>query len=476
MLNNLSKTRPTKHDPGNAKLSAFHLKFEESYHALREILDPENTLLIMLMYAYLAYQYQPVEKVKAEKVDSKNAVIQAKESTEILIIESNSVTSLHPPAFNLDEEISKIVYVLLPEIDLDSTVKKLSKLLEPTHYHAIQKPFIKLQKTYAHKENYAKAILPYFYPYLTSLSAKKQWGDSTAISLLYQAVIGDISNLTLYDGASGLGNTSLLLKAHKHILRESHPMPALLSAFVQSLSGNNFDIQIQDSLTAKQKSYQANICICSPSYGMEIKPLWLIGSDYLQFLDILHAIPSSASDSLWVQHCLYHLNATGKAYLILPIGWLFKGGYDLAVREAIVMRNLLESVTILPTGLRQYNQTNLCLVVLNKAKTSEDFWLISAENSILNRHYSGDIAEESIKKIAHLVTHPQENKTSICVKQTQILENKFDLNPSRYFKDSLEIAELELTTELQVLSNCQQQYETAKVKLDELLSLIAPSK
>lgn len=316
-------------------------------------------------------------------------------------------------------------------------------------------------------------MLSCFQPYLTSLSAKKQWGDSTAISLLYQVVMGDVANLTLYDGASGLGNTSQLFNAHTHILREINPMPALLSAFLQALAGNEFDIQLQDSLTAKQPSHQADIGICSPSYGVEIKPLWLIGSKHLQLLDILHPIPTSASNSLWVQHCLYHLNDTGKAYLILPIGWLFKGGYDLAVREALVKRNLLESVTILPTGLRQYNQINLCLVVFNKAKTSEDFWLISTENTVLKRHYGGGIADESILEIAQLVTQPQQSKAAVCVTRTQISDNKFDLTPSRYFKNSLDIAELELTKELETLADYQQQYEMAKNKLDNLLLLIA---
>lgn len=464
-----TKVTPSRRDTKNAKLSTFYSEFNELYQGLSKELAPENALLVMLLYAYLAYHYQPVEKAEP---DTKKTLVKAKENKELFVIKPSATGSVNPLTINLDEEISKIVYVLLPKIDLDLTVEKLSKLLESTRYHTIQKLFLKLRKTYTRKENYAKAILAFFQPYLTSLSAKKQWGDTSAISLLYQAVIGDADNLTLYDGASGLGNTSLLLNTRKQILREINPMPALLSAFLQALAGNDFDIHLQDSLTAKQPSHQADIGICSPSYGVEIKPLWLIGSDYLQFLDILHPIPTSASDSLWVQHCLYHLNDTGKAYLILPIGWLFKGGYDLAVREALVMRNLLESVTILPTGLRQYNQINLCLVVLNKTKTSENFWLISAENTILKRQYGSDIAEESIVQIARLITQPQPNKTAVCVTQTQISDNKFDLTPSRYFKDSLDIAELELTNELENLANRQQQYEMASFQLNKLLLAI----
>ena len=57
--------------------------------------------------------------------------------------------------------------------------------------------------------------------------------------------------------------------------------------------------------------------------------------------------------------------------------------------------------------------------------------------------------------------------------QAQIAQYKYDLNPKRYFKDPLEIATLELTTELTALADYQRQYDLAKVQLGKLLSSIA---
>ncbi|MGD4317790.1 N-6 DNA methylase, partial [Xanthomonas citri pv. citri] len=170
---------------------------------------------------------------------------------------------------------------------------------------------------------------------------------------------------------------------------------------------------------------------------------------------------------------LYHLNDKGRAYLILPIGWLFKGGYDLAVREALVHHNLIESVTLLPLGILQYSQANVCLVVLNTAKTTDAFWLMTAENIQVNRKYGGEIAEQSIAKIIDFIKNPTENNVAVKVTQAQIAQYKYDLNPKCYFKDPLEIATLELTTELTALADYQRQYEAAKVQLDKLLSSIA---
>jgi type I restriction enzyme M protein len=157
----------------------------------------------------------------------------------------------------------------------------------------------------------------------------------------------------------------------------------------------------------------------------------------------------------------------------LPIGWLFKGGYDLAVREALVHHNLIESVTLLPLGILQYSQANVCLVILNTAKTSDELWLMTAENIQVNLKYGGEIAEQSIAKIIDFIKNPTENNDAVKVTQAKIAHYKYDLNPKRYFKDPLEIAALELTTELQALTDYQRQYDLAKLQLDKLLSSIA---
>lgn len=465
-------TKPSKHDAQSAKLIAFRQAFDEHYQSLERVLTPENVVLVMALYAYLAFQYQLDEQIKAVEPISKKSVVKKTKQVELSSITFDTMSVPNSSLQTLNEQIDQIVYLFSNKENINDTVTKLTELLDTVDNGYIRTYFMDLQKEYSITENYAQVIFSLLSRYLTSLSAKKQWGDANDISSLYQAVIGNISNLTLYDGASGLGNTSLMLSPAKLILRERQCMPALLSSLLLEIYGIDFELQVLDSLTIKEPSHQVDISICSPSYGVEIQPLWLIGVNYLQFLNILHPIPSSASDSLWVQHCLYHLHEQGKAYLILPIGWLFKGGYDLAVREALVHRNFIESVTILPMAMRQYNQTNLCLIILNKAKTTENVWLINAESFRIERKYGGGVTQKSIIELGQLIVNPQQNKLTVSASVTQITENKYDLNPTRYFKDPLEIATRELTKELKALADCQQQYEVAKTNLNNLLSLL----
>lgn len=473
MSNNISKAKIE-----NAKLLAFSSDFDDNSQALKALLSSENALLVMVLSAYTAYQYPPAKKDKTQgKSDTKTVVVSTIQARMAQLSEFSFVDPSSQLITNLDNQIDQIVIQFSSKNDTPTITSELSKLFSDCAssygvFNAVQQSWLRLQKTYSTKEKFAQQVVPFLYNKLFPQAIKKQWSDSDAISLLYQAVMGNVSNSTLYDGASGLGNTSLMLSPAKLILREKQCMPALLSSLLLEIYGIDFELQVLDSLTAKEPSHQVDICICSPSYGVEIQPLWLIGVNYLQFLDILHPIPTSASDSLWIQHCLYHLNDKGKAYLILPIGWLFKGGYDLAVREALVHRNFIESVTILPMAIRQYYQTNLCLVILNKAKTSDNVWLINAENFKLEKKYGGGITQKSINELGKLIANPQQNKFTVSASTTQIAEKKYDLTPSRYFKDPLEIATRELTKELKALADCQQQYEFAKVNLNNLLSLL----
>src|SRR5690606_12172214 len=39
-----------------------------------------------------------------------------------------------------------------------------------------------------------------------------------------------------------------------------------------------------------------------------------------------NAVSANAGDSLWIQQAISHLNESGKAYILLPQGILFRGG------------------------------------------------------------------------------------------------------------------------------------------------------
>ena len=458
--------------PNNTKISTFNAVFDKNYQSLRRELTAENAMLVMIVSAYVAYLNEAQQNPIADLVGN---LMTAKDDAKALPHQLAAKELTDQSLLTPNVKIEQILRQFYDSQDLDVVIASLIKLLSDTAHpwQCIQADFSQLQQQFLTAQAYAQQITPLLYQKLHALSIKNQWGDPLAISLLLKGIIGETHGLTLYDGASGVANSGFSLAPGKLILREIHMMPALLSRLLLTMVESDAELKILDSLTAKEESHQADIGICLPSFGNEIQPFALTEVNYLQPLNVFHTIPSSASESLWVQLYLYHLNDKGRAYLILPIGWLFKGGYDLAVREALVHQNLIESVTLLPLGILQYSQANVCLVVLNTAKTTDAFWLMTAENMLLNGKYGGEVAEQSMEKIIDFIKNPTENNAAVKVTQAQIAQYKYDLNPKRYFKDPLEIATLELTTELTALADYKRQYDLAKVQLDKLLSSIA---
>ncbi len=76
MLNHsaVDKTRVRKRNTQGAQLTAFRQTFDEHYQLLCQMLTTENALLVMLVHAYVAYQYQPLKKLKQENTITKKAI------------------------------------------------------------------------------------------------------------------------------------------------------------------------------------------------------------------------------------------------------------------------------------------------------------------------------------------------------------------------------------------------------------------
>src|SRR5690606_19373059 len=89
---------------------------------------------------------------------------------------------------------------------------------------------------------------------------------------------------------------------------------------------------------------------------------------YLLSQESQSTIPMTAGDSLWLQLALWALNDTGKGYVFLPKGWLFRGGYDAQVREYFIENELIDCIVQLPSKFFNHTTIAPVLVILNKAK------------------------------------------------------------------------------------------------------------
>jgi type I restriction-modification system DNA methylase subunit len=82
--------------------------------------------------------------------------------------------------------------------------------------------------------------------------------------------------------------------------------------------------------------------------------------------------PRSSADLAWIQHAIAHLNDEGRAYVITPMGTLFRGGQDKAIRTELVRRGCVEAVVGLPGKLLPHVSIPLVVWVLSRPGATKD--------------------------------------------------------------------------------------------------------
>ena len=297
--------------------------------------------------------------------------------------------------------------------------------------------------------------------------------DSETIVNIFTTLIGPCKGKTIYDGASGFGIIPTALTADKTILRDINITTVGIASILAELSSSNVDIKQSDSLVDNEASHGVDLVVSNPPLGVRVQSQLVSGNEYLKDQFIQAKIPSSASESLWIQQALYQLNDQGKAYLLIIPGWLFRGGYDAELREKLVEKNLVESVTLLPAGTLLNSAVEMSILVLNKAKDSHDIRIVDGRNFGTKKRGKLVLSDEETQHIVNLINgHDTESNLVKDVSIQEVRSNNYSLHCSEYFEYELNLEELDLGEELKALSALQNEYSITQAKLNQLLSQI----
>ena len=296
--------------------------------------------------------------------------------------------------------------------------------------------------------------------------------DSQNILNVFTAVVGTVEDKTLYDGACGLGLLAHELNTQNLILRDINAVTVGMAKLLFALSEKEVDIQRADSLSEGSTSYGVDLVVSTPPINMRVSESFVAGQNYLKELFIAARIPSSASESLWIQQALYNLNAHGKAYLQIIPGWLFRGGYDAELREKLVQLNWVEAVVLLPAGILTDSNIEMSLLILNKAKNKDTIRLVDARSFGERQRRKLHLSLNDAEKIKELLSVDQETEWSKDVTIQQVKANKYSLHCAEYFDVHIEVEQLDLERELALLQEKQMQYLKVKDEFNQLLNNI----
>lgn len=183
--------------------------------------------------------------------------------------------------------------------------------------------------------------------------------------------------------------------------------------------------------------------------------------------------PKNMGDLAFVQHMVATLNPSGVCGVVMPHGVLFRGSGDGRIREAMLKADLIEAIIGLPENLFAGTGIPATVLILNKHKAPErknKLLFVYGANEFEERPKKNILGEANIARItAAFRSWTDEERFSRVVDMTEIAENAYNLNISRYI-DTLEPEEpIDVKAELDKLRVAEAARDAAAERMNTLL-------
>lgn len=143
--------------------------------------------------------------------------------------------------------------------------------------------------------------------------------------------------------------------------------------------------------------------------------------------------PKTKADYAFIIDALSRLSDDGMAFFILPQGVLFRGQAEEKIRKQLILNNVIDAVIGLPGNMFMNTSIPVFILVLNKNKQNTDVLFVDASNMFVKDGKVNKMTEEHIQSIVDIYRQRKKvENVSDVVSATQIQENEFNLNISRF--------------------------------------------
>lgn len=297
-------------------------------------------------------------------------------------------------------------------------------------------------------------------------------------------------NVTLYDPSAGSG-TLLLALAHQigeenctiysqDISQKSNEflrLNLILNNLVHSLS----NVIHGDTLvnpahlnSEKNRLAQFDYIVSNPPFKTDFSETrdTLAGEKYKErFFAGVPNIPKKDKDKmsiylLFIQHILYSLKDNGKAAIVVPTGFLSAStGIEKNIKDYILSSNMLEGVISMPSNIFANTGTNVSIIILNNNHNNQKAFLIDAtslgEKVKEGKNQRTILYQEDMDKITKTyIEKTEEDKFSVLVDYSRILEKKSSLSAGPYFDIKMDYVELTKEEFNDYINKCKSNIES----------------
>jgi type I restriction-modification system DNA methylase subunit len=207
------------------------------------------------------------------------------------------------------------------------------------------------------------------------------------------------------------------------------------------LRGIDVDMQLGDSLLEDRfVDLRVDAVICDPPYSLK-NPLLNLGSRSEAELAPWASFAASrarTADFVWLEHALGHLREDGLAYVVLPVGSLFRATRDRDVRVELLRKGVVDAVVALPGGSVQHTTVPLALWILRGSPIPDRPVLIV--DAGMERDDRRGLSQAVIDRIRGII-HDWHSRGSVgaddadvaaAVPAVDLLAHDANLTPTRY--------------------------------------------
>jgi type I restriction enzyme M protein len=180
--------------------------------------------------------------------------------------------------------------------------------------------------------------------------------------------------------------------------------------------------------------------------------------------------PRGYADLAFLQHMVAVLKQDGKAGVVLPHGTLFRSGSEGEIRKALLEADLVEGIVGLPSALFYNTGIPAAIWIMNKNKTKEQknkVIIIDASSDFKDGKNQNELLDEHVAKIVKAYDGAKDiNKYMRVVELSEIKENDFNLNISRF----IDTSEPELEVNIEAVHQKISELENREAEIDEKLA------
>lgn len=317
------------------------------------------------------------------------------------------------------------------------------------------------------------------------------------VAMLMAHILNPQPGEEIYDPACG--SAGLLIKCHlryqeaqneskeplrfygQELLHSTYAM-AKMNVFIHDMEANVAlgDTMNSPAFTKKDGSLQKfDVVTANPMWNQNFSVSTYENDTYNRFS---FGIPyANKGDWGWIQHMYASLNDKGRMAVVLDTGAVSRGSGSQSsdrerdIRKALVEKDLIEAVLLLPDNLFYNTSAPGIVLVVNKDKKHKgEILLINASKKFKKGSPKNYIPEDLISEIANSYLDWQAVEgESVVITTDQAKENDYNLSPSRYINGATDGETIDLQTAIDDYKQALEESKQAEEKLNEILNQLS---